>query len=66
MCIRDRFYPKIVENGISIATPNKKAFSSDLATWKQLFAGKPTDGLVYHEATVGACLLYTSRFNEVL
>ncbi|CCC67195.1 hypothetical protein NCAS_0A06370 [Naumovozyma castellii] len=60
------FYPKIVENGISIATPNKKAFSSDLATWKQLFAGKPTDGLVYHEATVGAGLPIISFLREII
>lgn len=50
------YYVKFVEAGISIATPNKKAFSSDLATWKGLFSGKPKNGLVYHEATVGAGL----------
>ncbi|EDO16850.1 hypothetical protein Kpol_1024p2 [Vanderwaltozyma polyspora DSM 70294] len=50
------FYPKIVESGISIATPNKKAFSSDLDTWNKLFSGNPGNGLVYHEATVGAGL----------
>ncbi|CCD24650.1 homoserine dehydrogenase NDAI_0D03360 [Naumovozyma dairenensis CBS 421] len=60
------FYPKIVENGISIATPNKKAFSSDLKTWNQLFAGNETDGLVYHEATVGAGLPIISFLREII
>lgn len=50
------FYPKFIDNGISIATPNKKGFSSNLSLWKQIFSGKPTNGLVYHEATVGAGL----------
>ena len=50
------FYTQFVENGISIATPNKKAFSSDLNTWDRLFSGKPGNGLVYHETTVGAGL----------
>lgn len=51
-------YPKFIQAGISIATPNKKAFSSDLKVWKDIFdlAQKPGAGLVYHEATVGAGL----------
>lgn len=51
-------YPSLLKQGISIATPNKKAFSSDLATWKEIFASSaaPGGGLVYHEATVGAAL----------
>ncbi|OBA23821.1 hypothetical protein METBIDRAFT_35844 [Metschnikowia bicuspidata var. bicuspidata NRRL YB-4993] len=52
------FYPSFIKQGISIATPNKKAFSSDLATWNEIFANSaaPGGGLVYHEATVGAGL----------
>lgn len=52
------FYPTFIENGISIATPNKKAFSSDLATWNKIWesSAAPKGGLVYHEATVGAGL----------
>lgn len=52
------YYPKFIKGGISIATPNKKAFSSDLATWNEIFANSqaPGGGLVYHEATVGAGL----------
>lgn len=52
------FYPTFIEEGISVATPNKKAFSSDLSVWKKIFENseKPGAGLVYHEATVGAGL----------
>lgn len=52
------FYPKFIENGISIATPNKKAFSSEISIWNDIFSksAAPGGGLVYHEATVGAGL----------
>lgn len=52
------YYPTFVKAGISIATPNKKAFSSDLKTWNEIFENSqaPNGGLVYHEATVGAGL----------
>lgn len=51
------YYPKFVEAGISIATPNKKAFSSDISVWNDIFAKEAAGGgLVYHEATVGAGL----------
>ena len=60
------FYPEIVESGISIATPNKKAFSSDLATWNAIFSGKPGNGLVYHEATVGAGLPILGFLREII
>lgn len=50
-------YPAFVKAGISIATPNKKAFSSDLALWNAIFdTSAASGGLVYHEATVGAGL----------
>lgn len=59
-------YPEFVANGISIATPNKKAFSSDLKLWNQLFTGNPKDGLVYHEATVGAGLPVVNFLKEII
>lgn len=59
-------YATFVENGISIATPNKKAFSSDLATWNSLFSGKTSNGLVYHEATVGAGLPILGFLREII
>ncbi|XYA00643.1 Homoserine dehydrogenase [Meyerozyma guilliermondii] len=51
-------YPRFVEAGISIATPNKKAFSSELSLWNAIFKASeaPSGGLVYHESTVGAGL----------
>ncbi|QLG75088.1 hypothetical protein HG535_0H04150 [Zygotorulaspora mrakii] len=60
------YYPKFVSSGISIATPNKKAFSSDLNLWNEIFAGKPTDGLVYHEATVGAGLPIIGTLRDLI
>lgn len=60
------FYPKFIENGISIATPNKKAFSSELTLWNEIFSGKPTDGLVYHEATVGAGLPIIGTLRDLI
>lgn len=59
-------YPKFVNSGISIATPNKKAFSSSLELWEQLFTGNPKDGLVYHEATVGAGLPVVNFLKEII
>lgn len=52
------YYPTFIKQGISIATPNKKAFSSDLSVWNDIFGASaaPGGGLVYHEATVGAGL----------
>lgn len=51
-------YADFLKRGISVVTPNKKAFSSSLEEWNKIF--KPTDsfcgGLIYHEATVGAGL----------
>lgn len=52
------YYPTFIKEGISVATPNKKAFSSDLKLWNDIFQSSdaPGAGLVYHEATVGAGL----------
>lgn len=60
------FYPMFIRNGISIATPNKKAFSSELNLWDEIFAAKPTDGLVYHEATVGAGLPIIGTLRDLI
>ncbi|KAL6946922.1 Homoserine dehydrogenase [Hanseniaspora vineae] len=59
-------YPDFVANGISIATPNKKAFSSGLALWEKLFPNDPKAGLVYHEATVGAGLPIVNFLKEII
>ncbi|KAI5953348.1 HOM6 [Candida jiufengensis] len=51
-------YPNFLKAGISIATPNKKAFSSSLKLWDEIFEAAEQDenGLVYHESSVGAGL----------
>lgn len=61
-------YPLLISQGISIATPNKKAFSSDIGLWNQIFdaASKPKGGLVYHEATVGAGLPIIATLNDLV
>lgn len=60
-------YPIFVEKGISIATPNKKAFSSDIALWNKIFdASKSKGGHVLHEATVGAGLPVLGTLNNLI
>ncbi|ODV63889.1 homoserine dehydrogenase ASCRUDRAFT_67946 [Ascoidea rubescens DSM 1968] len=62
-------YPKFLENKISIATPNKKAFSDNYSLWEQLFneSRKKNDtALLYHEATVGAGLPIIGTLNDLI
>lgn len=61
-------YPELINLGVSIVTPNKKAFSSDIAIWDEIFqaAAKPEGGLVYHEATVGAGLPVVGTLNDLV
>lgn len=61
-------YANFIKNGISIATPNKKAFSSDIATWNDIFSSSDQAGagLVYHEATVGAGLPIIEPLNDLV
>lgn len=61
-------YPLLINQGISITTPNKKGFSSDLGLWNNIFSsvGKPKKGLVLHEATVGAGLPVISTLNDII
>ena len=66
-------YPEFLRRGISVVTPNKKAFSGDLALWKgiQDAAYKPqvghdTKGLVYHESSVGAGLPIISTLKDLI
>ncbi|SJM88325.1 probable Homoserine dehydrogenase [Zygosaccharomyces bailii] len=60
------YYPNFIENGISIATPNKKAFSSGLSLWKRIFSEREGNGLVYHEATVGAGLPIIGTLKDMI
>ncbi|KAG2412168.1 homoserine dehydrogenase [Aspergillus terreus] len=60
-------YPVFLRQGISIVTPNKKGFSSDLALWKEIFAAAAQgNALVYHESTVGAGLPVLSTLRDLV
>ena len=44
-------YPAFLAKGISIVTPNKKAFSSDLGLWEDIFSAVASSqgrSLIYH------------------
>ncbi|EER37145.1 homoserine dehydrogenase [Histoplasma capsulatum H143] len=60
-------YPFFLSKGISIVTPNKKAFSSSFDTWKNIFdAAASSSSLVYHESTVGAGLPVISTLRDLV
>ncbi|KAB8338708.1 hypothetical protein FH972_021653 [Carpinus fangiana] len=67
-----RSYPIFLSKGVSVVTPNKKAFSSDLDLWKAIFAaaangsGPATAGYIYHEASVGAGLPIISTVKDLI
>jgi homoserine dehydrogenase len=60
-------YPVFLRKGISIVTPNKKGFSSDLSLWRDIFASAAEGkALVYHESTVGAGLPVISTLKDLV
>lgn len=63
-------YPSFLKKGISIVTPNKKAFSSDLGLWQLILEssdrGNAQGGLVYHESSVGAGLPIISTLRDLV
>jgi homoserine dehydrogenase len=65
-------YPSILSKGVSIVTPNKKAFSHTYDLWQQIQAaaangsGPAGAGHVYNESTVGAGLPVLSTLNELV
>ncbi|KAL4978222.1 homoserine dehydrogenase [Aspergillus desertorum] len=60
-------YPVFLRKGISVVTPNKKGFSSDLSLWKEIFAAAGEGkALVYHESTVGAGLPVISTLKDLV
>ncbi|KAL8825005.1 MAG: hypothetical protein Q9170_007966 [Blastenia crenularia] len=63
-------YPSFLKKGISVVTPNKKAFSSDLGLWQAIFeAAYPSNGqggLIYHESSVGAGLPVISTLKDLV
>jgi homoserine dehydrogenase len=60
-------YPLFLRAGISIVTPNKKGFSSDLSLWSDIFSAATSgSALVYHESTVGAGLPVVSTLRDLV
>ncbi|KAF2107882.1 homoserine dehydrogenase-domain-containing protein [Lophiotrema nucula] len=63
-------YPLFLKKGISIVTPNKKAFSSTYQLWTEIFSaaanGTGSGGYVFHESSVGAGLPVISTLKELV
>lgn len=59
-------YPRMLERGINIVTPNKKGFSGSYALWKEIFAKADSPAIVYHESTVGAGLPVISTLKDLV
>lgn len=61
-------YPRFIEAGINIVTPNKKAFSSSLSLYQEILkasTSSTTAGMYLHEATVGAGLPVLSTLADL-
>ena len=60
-------YPLFLGRGISIVTPNKKAFSGSYRLWQDIFAAAERSGAkVYHESSVGAGLPVISTLRDLV
>ncbi|KAI2628810.1 homoserine dehydrogenase-domain-containing protein [Hypoxylon sp. NC1633] len=60
-------YPYFLSRGISIVTPNKKAFSGSYKLWQDIFTAAATSGAkVYHESSVGAGLPVISTLKDLV
>ena len=60
-------YPSFLRRRISVVTPNKKAFSSDLGLWEDIFSGAAVgQSMVYHESSVGAGLPVISTLKDLV
>ncbi|KIW53212.1 hypothetical protein PV05_08803 [Exophiala xenobiotica] len=62
-------YPSFLRKGISVVTPNKKAFSGSLQLWTDIFSAvEESDGraMVYHESSVGAGLPVISTLKDLV
>ena len=64
-------YPEILSKGISIVTPNKKAFSGPQELWDRIVSGRrspehPFRGMCYHESSVGAGLPVIGTLNDLV
>ena len=67
--VADR-YPTFLQKGISIVTPNKKAFSGSYDLWTNIFSaasnGTGTGGYIFHESSVGAGLPVISTLKDLV
>ncbi|KAJ9663156.1 Homoserine dehydrogenase [Neophaeococcomyces mojaviensis] len=59
-------YPSFLRKGISVVTPNKKAFSSNMQLWDDIFNSTSPSALVYHESSVGAGLPVISTLKDLV
>ena len=64
-------YPLFLKKGVSVVTPNKKAFSGSWQLWSDIFgaaysSSNPDGGLVYHESSVGAGLPVISTLKDLI
>lgn len=60
-------YPQILARGVSIVTPNKKAFSGSIDLWRDIFKNSSSSGAkIYHESSVGAGLPIISTLNDLV
>lgn len=60
-------YPLFLGAGVSVITPNKKAFSGSYALWQAIFAAAATSGAkVYHESSCGAGLPIISTLKDLI
>lgn len=60
-------YSLVLSRGISIVTPNKKAFSGSYQLWQDIFTASASSGAkVYHESSVGAGLPVISTLKDLI
>lgn len=60
-------YPLFLSRGISVVTPNKKAFSGSYKLWQDIFTAASISGAkVYHESSVGAGLPVISTLKDLI
>jgi len=61
-------YPRALSSGLSVVTPNKKAFASSSSLYSAIFDAQrePGAGLCYHEATCGAGLPVLSTVRDLV
>ncbi|KAK2048438.1 hypothetical protein LZ31DRAFT_582326 [Colletotrichum somersetense] len=60
-------YPKMLQKGISVVTPNEKALSGSYELWQAISSSAETGrSFIYHEASVGAGLPVISTLNDLV